>query len=191
MTRARVALGVVAAIGAIAVAAAALTAQSAPGPLAQSMETEDTVPIDVGQTMSFGQIVLVNPTAEVATVRAVTPLNPTAGLEIVALRLVRRGDPALPLTGTALGYPPPDIPAGRIVDPVGVGVRPATAAKPWEEQVEVLIALRAPAPGLYSIPSFKIEYSIGGKAYSDVFQQAIRLCVPATAMTDRGCQQPR
>src|SRR5712671_4717521 len=156
MTQRRVFVAMAAAIGGIAIVAAFLQ-QSAvgPGPLAQAAESLDIVPVDIGQALSFGQVMLNNPTTDVATIQAITLLDPTPGLELVALKVFRRGDPPINITGTALGYPPPDVPSDRLIDPTGAEVHPETTDKPWAEQVEILVGLRAPTAGQFGITGFR------------------------------------
>jgi hypothetical protein len=73
------------------------------------------------------------------------------------------------------------------MDPAGAEVHPRSTDKPWAEQVEILVGLRAPTAGEFGMTGFRVDYSLGGRTYAAIFKQAVALCAPASALSSAGC----
>lgn len=189
MTVSNIRLGsAVVAIVVVAIAATALLqAKPDQGPLAQDATTKDVVPADPGVDVTFGQLVISNPTADVATITAISLIDPTPGLVVLGISTIRRGDPPPTIVGTGFGYPPSGFASSSLQSPPGTQVRPAASDKPWAESIEVLVGVRAPAAGQFGFSGIALDYSIGGKAYTASMNQGLELCAPEAALTAAGC----
>jgi len=74
-----------------------------------------------------------------------------------------------------------------MAEPSGFQIQPASTDKLWQEQAEIVVGLRATTAGRQGISGFRVVYSISGRDYTDVYEQAIWLCAPASSMSVQGC----
>jgi hypothetical protein len=160
---------------------------SADGPLWLDMRPSDqgsntvsnSLPSDwavAGRSYHFGLFTIRNPTSLSASLEAVTPLDPTAGLILEAV-YVRR-----------LDSPPTDIiafgPAGQYPDPATLqrDFVPLPAAIPpsgdtHEHDVQVLVVVRSDGPGAFGFSALAVDYRFGPFAFHSIQHLALAGCL--------------
>lgn len=153
------------------------------GPLQMGSVTGTSMAAELGQTFTYGGIVLDNTAdrpAVVEDVRAIPTF--TSGMEIVGVMVGGR-ERQIGMIGTDPQFPPPDVAAhlrpyrGAIVPP---------DRTPGEFGLELFFGLRIDRPGEFGFRGFEIDYRIGKKRYTVRLEDRFLGCAPRGQYPD-GC----
>jgi hypothetical protein len=149
--------------------------------------------LEVGEVFSVGQSLLCNHGTKPAEVKHVRLLGVTGPLELLGIRartIPDQQDRGMFLGG--FGFPPPDYPAKPIADENVVPVsRTFTPSGAPEECLELVIGVRATAPGVARARGVEVSYRVGKRRYREIYENKLFLCAPAAEYpNDRRCPPP-
>jgi len=123
--------------------------------------------VAVGQYLVVPVVLPANKGAKDAILESLEPADPVSarGLELryAAVRL-----PDSLCGGSTRGWPPRPCPAGRLHPVAGFRYRAGARA-------EILVGARSIRPGRWSVPAFRLRYSVGGSHYSAVYAQGVAI----------------
>lgn len=148
------------------------------GPLHVNVGTVTTVPVRVGESISFG-VWPHNTTGEAAVVDRVSLFGPRQGVHVLGVRVlstVGRGG-----IGTIRRFPPAP---GHPTEPLRATAIADTKAHP----TQFLIGLEVTRPGRYEFPGVVVEYHVGSTRYETLILQALVICTSSDGETrPSGC----
>lgn len=126
---------------------------------------------DVGQSHTYGELLLRNAGKEPATLVAASVIEEDPDLELLGILAT---DPRRleSLIGHAPGYPPSGL--EDLLQPVeGYVVAPG-------EDLNLLLGLRVLNPGAHLVRGIRLEYSVDGTPYAATIPDSFQLCAPTS-----------
>jgi hypothetical protein len=129
-----------------------------------------------GRSYDYGVLTIHNPTPFTATVEAVTPLDPTAGLTLVAVYIRRTGVASMATFALS--------PSGQYLDPATLNrdfVLLPAAVEPsgdtHEQDAEVVVVVRADRAGAFGFSGLALNYRIGPFTFHAIQHLALVGCL--------------
>jgi len=142
------------------------------GPLASTLAQL----LKVGDDFSVGSVALENEGSRPGRVERIRLLGVTGPLEPLGVRTRREPDPAGDFLGFP-GFPPPEYPAVPLQrDSVVPVPTDRTEGGSALQRLQLLIGVRATAPGVGRYRAVEVTYSVGGRRYRRIMENAAYLC---------------
>lgn len=157
------------------------------------IESSETITVtgagtEVGQAMTFAFIVLGNTTEDPAVLEAVR-LVPTPDPELFEVIDILVAGPERPTNATTgFGFPPAEL-AG-FLRPLKGAVVPPRDAPNARNGVNLVIGARLKKEGVGFFKQVQVDYRVGERAYTVLFDDAYVICAPAAAYEPKGCPDP-
>jgi hypothetical protein len=150
---------------------------SSSGPLAGQPSSGLGQPLKVGKAFSVATVALGNEGKVAARVERVRVLGVTGPLELLGVRVRHLpGEPGSAFLGL-FGFPPPEFPAVPLrQDPVVPVATERTESGDPLQELQLLIGVRATAPGIARYRAVEVTYSVSGRRYRHVYESAAYLC---------------
>jgi hypothetical protein len=191
-------LGVVVVVVALAVALVALVAGGArrtgagvttlspeDAPLAYPGQDSISAPAPVGVPLSFGSLVLANPTDQPITITSVEVLEADDGLTVLGVEVDPSQVRKAQAVGSQAGFPAPN--PGSAYQDVPVEVPPAATAP---RGVDVVVGLQAARPGRWQARDLRVSYRQGGRRYVTTYRNTWVVCTDMTTPCPNSPQAP-
>lgn len=143
--------------------------------------------IDAGVPFSIGLPLIGNLGEKDGVVEEVRLVGVTGPLEILGLRTRPFPDDSDSLLSFGMhGFPPTEEPS---YDPakanVVIGSPNLTPAGTPEDVLQLIIGVKATAPGIAANRGVEVTYRVGGKRYREVWDDSFALCSPEAAFVGR------
>jgi hypothetical protein len=129
-----------------------------------------------GQSYDFGVLTIHNPTPFTATVEAVTPLDPTPGLTLVAVYVRRTGSPSTGIVAFGPSGQDPD-PATLDRDFVALPATVVPTGDTHEQDAEVVVVVRSDRAGAFGFSALALDYRIGPFTFHAIQHLALAGCL--------------
>ena len=165
-----------------------LTRSPDPGPLYRPAHTKIAVPLEADRPMTFGELILTNPTDEAATLVSASLVDPAAGLSILGVSALPRTDPFMTNVSTGWGWPPDGVPLEPQRPVEGTIVPPAPDGSGNGQDVQILFGLAAADAGAHAAHGIELVYTVGTARFKAVFDMSLVLCAPSSAWTGDACE---
>ena len=159
--------------------------RTAGGPLKPVGGEFNTDPMDIGQWLSAGSVVLGNHGSQPAVVEDISLINATGIVEIKGIYAAGPDRRSEVLAADDRGFPPPWLDAAALRAPKGVEVPPLQSRR-GRLGVEIIVVARLPRAGKGGWDGVTVDYRVGGKPYRTQYMVGYLLCAPMTAK----CEEP-
>lgn len=148
--------------------------------------------IDVGERFSIGLPLIGNLGKKDAVIEQVRLVGVTGPLEILGLRTRPFPDDSpFHLSFGMYGFPPTEEPSH---DPskvnVVIGSPNLTPAGTPEDVLQLIIGVKATAPGIAANRGVEVTYRVGSERYREVWNDVFELCAPKADFVDRAADCP-
>ena len=144
----------------------------------------------VGESVSFGNAVLVNRSKAPAVLEKVRIIGMTPGFEVLGVRAI--ATPVVPkqvynYVGD-VGFPPANYASKPLAEEHVVPVpKTYTGSGDPYEGLELVIGARATQPGVARARGIEFTYRVGGKRYRRTYEGAMYLCAPREQFQGDAC----
>jgi hypothetical protein len=139
--------------------------------------TMTSMKVEVGQTFTFGGIVLFNSARQEAMLEGIS-VDPAIGPELTTVEIKAAGkDRKTGYVGTDSQFPPSLLPAQSLRPFVGTVV-PGRRDDPEDAGVEVVFGLKVTQPGKYGFRHVVVDYRVGGKRHRVRLDDGFVACAP-------------
>ena len=141
-------------------------------PFAYPGQDRTGAPAPVGYPVSFGSLVLGNTTDEPITITKIEAREVDPGAAFLGVKIATGADRRDYATGSVGGFPP-DNPGANFQDPPTVI---APSAGPHDRGVDLVVGMKATAPGNQYIKGLIVSYRRGGRDYVTTYDNTFLVC---------------